>query len=110
MYTPNPINTKEITLRKDIMALSEVLAKNTHEVWAAGRIAEGWTHGTLRDEVKKIHPNLISYEELPESEKNYDRATALETLRVIINLGYSIQKKTANKNDNLLKCTNNKRS
>jgi len=92
MYKPNPIDTTKILLNSDIMALSEILSKNTHEVWAAGRIAEGWTYGDELDEIKKKHPCLIPYEELPESEKDYDRATSLESLKVILSLGFSIQK------------------
>ena len=69
MYRPNPIDTGHIRLSSDIIALSEVLAKNTHEVWAAGRIADGWTYGDVRDDIKKKHPYLVPYEELSESEK-----------------------------------------
>ena len=90
MYTPNPIDTTNISLSGDITALSEVLAKNTHEVWASGRLAEGWIYGDVRDDKKKRHPCLVPYEELPESEKNYDRATSLESLKVILSLGYTI--------------------
>ena len=93
MYKPNPIDTTKITLSDDIMALGEVLAKNTHEVWAAGRLADGWTHGDVRDDLKKKHPCLIPYEELSELEKDFDRATAMEALKVIISLGYAIDKK-----------------
>jgi len=91
MYTPNPIDTSHIQLSDDIMALSERLAKNTHEVWSAGRIAEGWVYGKKRDDTLKQHPCLVPYEDLPESEKSYDRATTLETLKVILSLGYSIE-------------------
>jgi hypothetical protein len=92
MYKPNPIDTTNISLSSDILSLSEVLSKNTHEVWAAGRIAAGWTFGELRDDIKKKHPCLVPYEELSESEKDYDRATAMETLKAIISLGYVIKK------------------
>jgi hypothetical protein len=92
MYKPNPIDTAKITLSGDILALGEVLAKNTHEVWASGRIADGWTYGNVRDDLKKKHPCLIPYEELSEIEKDFDRATATETLKVIMSLGFSIQK------------------
>lgn len=94
MYTPKPIDTAKVTLGADILALSEVLAKNTHEVWAAGRMAEGWTYGGTLDKEKKKHPCLVPYEELPESEKEYDRATSLESLKVIRHLGYTIGKTT----------------
>jgi hypothetical protein len=92
MYTPDPMDTANISPSSDILALSEVLARNTHEVWAAGRIAEGWSYGKVRDDAKRQHPCLVPYEELPESEKEYDRATSLETLKVILRLGYVISK------------------
>jgi ryanodine receptor 2 len=92
MYIPGPIDTSNVSLRSDILALSEVLARNTHEVWAAGRIAEGWSYGKVRNDAKKHHPCLVPYEELPEPEKEYDRATSLETLKAILSLGYVISK------------------
>ena len=42
-YIPDPAATSDIHLPEDLMALGEDLAKNVHEVWAAGRIADGWT-------------------------------------------------------------------
>ena len=45
----------------------------------------------MKDLKKKTTPLLIAYDELPESEKGYDRNTALETLKLIVKLGYSIQ-------------------
>ena len=92
MYTPNPINTNDIILDDDILSLAEILAKNTHEIWATGRIKDGWSYGESRDDVNKKHPCLVSYEELPESEKEYDRATAMETLKVITKIGFNIKK------------------
>ena len=91
MYTPKPIDTTEIVLSPEIEALRETLAKNTHEVWAASRIREGWTLGP-RDDAKKQHPCLVPYEELPEIEKDYDRNTSGETLKLILKLGYKITK------------------
>lgn len=91
-YIPKPIDTADITLDNDILELSELLAKNAHDVWAQERIRQGWSYGEMRDDGKKEHPCLVPYEELPESEKEYDRSTALETLRVIISMGYKIRK------------------
>jgi ryanodine receptor 2 len=91
-YIPKPIDTTGVQLTDDIMKLTETLAKNAHEVWARGRMAEGWRYGPRRDDERKEHPALIPYEDLPESEKEYDRNTAMETLRVITALGYRILK------------------
>ena len=45
------------------------------------QIAEGWRYGPCRDDEKKLTPCLVPYGELPEVEKEYDRITALETLK-----------------------------
>ena len=92
MYKPNPINTSDITLSKDLLELTEKIAENVHEVWAEGRMQEGWTYGIVRDDAKKETPCLVPYNDLPESEKEYDRNTALETIKLIIKLGYGIKK------------------
>ena len=92
MYQPKPENTDGITLSAEIEALAEALARNTHEVWAAGRIREGWTYGPVRNDARRETPCLVPYDELPENEKDYDRNTSLETLRLIVKLGYKIVK------------------
>ena len=91
-YQPHPIDTTDVELSVEMKALTEQLAQNVHDVWAAGRIAEGWRLGEQRDEVRKLHPCLVPYEELPESEKEYDRRTAMETIKTILKLGYTISK------------------
>ena len=92
MYTPKPVNTEDVMLSDDILELCEKLAENTHDIWAVGRIAEGWTYGEKRDDEKKHHPCLVPYGDLSESEKQYDRDTSIETLKLIVKLGYSITK------------------
>lgn len=91
-YTPEPINTDNVVLSEDLLDLCEDLAENTHNVWAAGRIAQGWTYGEKRDDEKKTTPCLVPYSELPESEKEYDRNTAMETIKVIVKMGYKLVK------------------
>ncbi|MBV9850148.1 MAG: Ryanodine receptor Ryr [Armatimonadetes bacterium] len=91
-YAPSPRDTSGVVLTEEVCALTEELARNTHEVWARQRMAEGWRYGPRRDDVCKEHPSLIPYEQLPDSEKEYDRNTALETLRLILSLGYHIGK------------------
>jgi hypothetical protein len=89
-YAPAPVDTSGVELSADVRELTELLAKNTHETWAQQRIRDGWQYGPERDDKKKHHPCLVPYEELPESEKEYDRRTALETLRAIVALGYRV--------------------
>ena len=89
-YHPRPLDASNIKLPASLLGLLERLAENTHEVWAATRLEQGWTHGPARDDAHKKHPCLVPYSALPESEKEYDRKTVSETLKVILILGYTI--------------------
>ena len=86
------MNTGHIQLPKELEYLVEEMAKNVHEVWSKTRIEQGWTYGKKRDDVLKQHPCLVPYEELPEEEKVYDRNSSVETLILIMKLGFKISK------------------
>lgn len=92
LYIPQKDDSINIILPKQLTRLVEQMAKNVHEVWAETRISQGWTYGEQRDDEKKTHPCLVPYEELPEEEKEYDRNTAISTLKFIMKLGYKISK------------------
>lgn len=89
-YTPQPIDTTGVELPKELEPLVEEMSKNVHDVWAETRIQQGWTYGEQRNDELKTHPCLIPYEELPESEKEYDRNTSIGTLKLIMKLGFKI--------------------
>lgn len=84
------IDTSSIFLTADIVSIRERLAKHSHDVWAKQRRSEGWSYGPQRNDKKKEHPDLVPYESLAESEKEYDRKAAMEILRAIVALGYSV--------------------
>ena len=90
-YKPKPIDTSAVSLPEALVPLVEQMALNVHETWAAGRIAQGWRYGAQRDDKALTHPCLVPYDELPESEKQYDRETAVSTLKLILSLGFTIQ-------------------
>lgn len=94
-YTPQPIDTSEVKLPDDVLELTELLARHTHDIWARQRLQDGWRYGPSRNDAEKLHPCLVPYEELPDSEKEYDRQTAMQTLRAILALGYRIEKREA---------------
>lgn len=89
-YKPNPVDTKSVDLPEGLKPLVEEMSKNVHEVWAATRISQGWTYGKERNDEKKKHPCLMPYEELSEEEKEYDRNTSIETIKLILKLGFKI--------------------
>lgn len=90
-YSPQPLDTSGVVLSPSLTELLEKLAENTHDVWAAQRVRDGWTYGPQRDDAHKKHPCLVPYANLPDSEKEYDRQTSGETLKAILSLGYRIQ-------------------
>lgn len=90
MYKPEPIDTSSVVLPDELLLLTEKISRNVHEVWAKQRMEEGWTYGGMRDDKLKTHPCLVPYDQLSEQEKNYDRHTAMETIALIVSLGYTI--------------------
>lgn len=92
-YIPNPENTDHVTLPEELNLLVEAIAENVHEVWAKSRMEQGWTLGPQRDDQRKQHPCLVPYADLSEEEKDYDRNTAMNTLKLIEKLGFKIIRK-----------------
>jgi RyR domain len=91
-YQPQPITLDGIEVAEELTGLIEALAKHVHDLWALQRLADGWTLGEKRDDTARTHPCLVRYEDLPESEKAYDRNVVLGTVRAVIALGFTISK------------------
>jgi ryanodine receptor 2 len=90
-YEPEPLDTSAVALSPSILRLTERLARHAHEVWARERLRLGWTYGPVRDDVRREHPCLVPYDELPDSEKQLDRNAALETVKALLVLGYRLE-------------------
>jgi hypothetical protein len=52
----------------------------SHEQWMKNKLAEGYVWGVVRDHVKKTHPSLIPFEQLPHNEQVKDHLF-VETVR-----------------------------
>lgn len=89
-YEPQPVSLDSISLGDDLNELIEAIAENAHDVWAHARIKEGWTYGPVRDDAKKQHPDLVPYSALSDSEKEYDRQMAKNTLKLVRKLGIGL--------------------
>lgn len=94
-YQPNPLDTTAVRLPPEMLALAELLAKNTHDIWAKARLEEGWTYGPVRSDTEKTNPCLVPYEDLPEREKEYDRRINQELLAALYAMGYRVVKEGA---------------
>ena len=92
-YRPELIDLDHIKLPEGYDELREKIAENAHNRWAIERQSEGWTFGPKRDDSKLETPDMVPYTKLPESEKQYDRIMAEDTLKLLIALGYKIERK-----------------
>lgn len=93
-YQPKPLDLSNVVIDDDLLPLIEEIAKNVHEVWAEQRLKEGWVYGKERNDKLKTTPCLVPYDELPEIEKEYDRRTAISSIKLAIKLGFKITKAT----------------
>ncbi|WP_313515471.1 NAD-binding protein [Sphingobacterium sp.] len=62
----------------------ETLAIIEHNRWMAHRYINGWDYGEVRNDELKLHPSLIPWEILSESEKQKDRDTILR-IKILLN-------------------------
>lgn len=92
-YIPKPIDTSKVVIPPELKELAELLAENAHENWSHKRMEDGWRYGVLRNDAEKLHPDLIPYAELSDGEKEFDRVTSMETIKVLLALGYEIKKR-----------------
>ena len=92
-YIPHPINLDDVEVEEELLELREAIAENAHEVWAETRRSEGWSYGPARDDARKQHPDMLPYNLLPDSEKEYDRLMAMNTIKLVKKLGWELKKK-----------------
>lgn len=91
-YIPRPEVFNFDKLPCELQDLIGQIAGNIHEVWASKKMEEDWTFGETLDWNAKKHPSLKPYAELDESQKDYDRNTALATISFLMNKGFIITK------------------
>lgn len=87
-YEPHPVDVSDVEISDDLIELREAIAENAHEVWAFNRKREGWKYGPVCDDAKKLHPDMVAYNRLPESEKVYDREMAMNTIKLLKKMGW----------------------
>ena len=88
-------------LPADLQELVEILAENTYNLRARQRLLSDnrGSESVADDGHKRLDrgasPGFPPYEELPDSEKQDDRNSAIETLKLIHSLGYRLEPATA---------------
>lgn len=55
-----------------IIANRAITASQLHEEWVKTMLQDGWTHGPVLDSISKRHPNMVRYDDLPDTQKLKD--------------------------------------
>jgi class 3 adenylate cyclase/tetratricopeptide (TPR) repeat protein len=90
-YEPKSLDLTGVEIPADLTNLVEQLSEITHDNWLKQRLADGWRHGKSRNDLLKEHPCIVPYDELPETEKEYDRKISLGVIQAMLALGYRIE-------------------
>jgi class 3 adenylate cyclase/tetratricopeptide (TPR) repeat protein len=80
-----------------IDAQVEELSIIEHDRWMNNRIEQGWTFGPQRDNLRKLHPLIVPWEELSEPEKEKDRDTVRNMPKLIEKAGFRVRAVTEKK-------------
>ena len=72
----------------------ELLARMEHERWNAEKYVDGWMHGPVRDDEKKIHDCLVDWGRLPEQIREYDRHAVRMIPDLMALIGKTIYRET----------------
>lgn len=91
-YQPNPPELSGIKLPPELQNDMEMIAQAVHDSWALERQKGGWKYGDVLDRENKTHPSMREYESLPEAEKELDRVTIRQTIKMLLWLGYRIER------------------
>ena len=78
------LESVESPLTKDEI---ELLAQMEHQRWWAERSLDGWKYGPVRNDVQKLHPNMVPYSQLDDETKEYDRKSVLKMMQIAAGRG-----------------------
>lgn len=68
----------------------ERLARSEHDRWVADKARNGWRYGPIRDDAAKVHPLMVSWEALEETERDKDREPVREVPEMLARAGFEI--------------------
>lgn len=65
------------------LAYEDATPAEMHSNWMAGKIADGWVYGAVKDPVAKTHPCMVPYDDLPKVQQKKD-ALFLAIVRALV--------------------------
>ena len=90
-FVPKPIEVSDIILPRSYSHIMQHIAEYLHDVWTVNKIDYGWGYDPVRNDERKLHPDLIPYSLMTESQKKWDLELAEKTIQTLKALGYDIK-------------------
>ncbi|NJL47300.1 MAG: Ryanodine receptor Ryr [Leptolyngbyaceae cyanobacterium SM2_5_2] len=91
-HFPDLVDTSAVSLSSEYLHLAEALAHNDHCRWGNALLKLGWQYGPQFDPVRQTHPHLVPFETLPEEAKSTKLKLFLDNFKVVLALGYRLEK------------------
>jgi ppGpp synthetase/RelA/SpoT-type nucleotidyltranferase len=89
--TAQKVTGRKVKLMSFTKKEVELLAEMEHGRWNAERLLGGWTWGEKKDINRKTSPYLVSWSELPEGVREWDRATVRKIPEFLAKIGLEIR-------------------
>jgi hypothetical protein len=72
----------------------ERMAELEHGRWNIERLRDGWRYGRQRDDSRKVHDCLVSWHELPDDIKQYDREAVRAFPEILARAGLEVKRRS----------------
>jgi hypothetical protein len=69
-----------------------LMAAVEHELWCQEHRSQGWKNGAERDQQRKIHPNLVSWDELDQETREKNKQFLRELPVILARAGFQVTK------------------
>lgn len=83
-YKPAPMDLTQVQLSPKMEELVDILAENTHNLWASERIKSQWSYALHEDPINRRSPHLVPYQFVDDVIKKANRTTASETVKIFL--------------------------
>jgi Trk K+ transport system NAD-binding subunit len=93
-YRITPLQNWDADKRTFAEAEIKKMAHLEHEFWRQAKEGDGWIYGEQRDEHKRTHPDLVSWDDLPEREVEKNIAAVQQLPTLLAQIGFQIDRIT----------------
>lgn len=81
-WDATPIWVKQLTVNAVVLYQRGYTNEEIHNEWCKRHYDNRWTYGPVKDYLKKTHPCLVGYYELPENQRHKNELMHVITVRL----------------------------